>query len=167
MVGTCHAVISSLELTCFLVKDESYIVSSFPFQWVDLVSDRLLSFRLDTIGLAAFSHDFGSLDGKPASVTKIFDSFGSFSERSKVITDADLILLAQVLPLLSYLPTPRNRLLQEMQEIMEDISNTMLERTKKEKQKGALDGKEEKSIIGVLSKSLGADKLGPFYTHCA
>ena len=142
-------------------------MSSLLFQWVDLVSDRLLSFRLDTIGLAAFSHDFGSLDGKPASVTKIFDSSGSFSERSKIIDDADLILLMQVFPLLSYLPTPRNRLMQEMQEIMEDISNTMLERTKHEKQKGALDGKEEKPIIGVLSKSFGADRLGPSYTHCA
>jgi len=49
----------------------------------------------------------------------------------------------------------------EMQEIMKDISNTLLARTKSEKEKGVLDGKEEKSIIGVLSKSFGADKLGP------
>jgi len=142
-------------------------VSSFPFRWVDLVSDRLLPFRLDTIGLAGFSHDFGSLDGKPASVTKIFDSFASTFKSSKIIADVDLILLAQVFPILSYVPTPRHRLLQEMQEIMEDISNTLLERTKNEKEKGALDGKEEKSIIGVLSKSFGADKLGPSYTRCA
>ena len=43
---------------------------------------------------------------------------------------------------------------------MRDISNTLLERTKDEKEKGALDGKEEKSIIGVLSKFFWVDILG-------
>ena len=55
-------------------------------------------------------------------------------------------------------------MLQEMQEIMEDISKSLLERTKNEKEKGALDGKEEKSIIGVLSESF-TDRLDPSYTH--
>ena len=163
MVRARRAIISSSELKCFLVKDEPYIVSSFPFRWIDLVSDQFMSFRLDTIGLAGFSHDFGSLDGKPASVTKIFDSFGSSSKRSKI--NVDLLLFAQVFPILSYVPTPRKRMLHEMQEIMEDISNTLLERTKNEKEKGALDGKEEKSIVGVLSKSFRTDLLGPSYMH--
>ncbi|KIM68473.1 hypothetical protein SCLCIDRAFT_1209288 [Scleroderma citrinum Foug A] len=110
---------------------------------------------LDNVGLAAFSHDFGSLDGKPASVTKIFDSFGSSSKRSKI--NADLLLLAQAFPILSFVSTPRDRLMQEMQEIMEDISNTLLERTKNEKERGVLDGKEEKSIIGILIKANDAD----------
>ena len=163
MVSARPVTISSPELKHFLVKDEPYIVSSFLFQCVDLVSDRSLSFRLDNIGLAAFSHDFGSLDGKPASVTKIFDSFGSSSKRSKI--NADLLLLAQAFPILSFVSTPRDRLMQEMQEIMEDISNTLLERTKNEKERGVLDGKEEKSIIGILSKPFGVDKLGSSYTR--
>ncbi|KIM68469.1 hypothetical protein SCLCIDRAFT_1209280 [Scleroderma citrinum Foug A] len=136
---------------------ESLIDASSGDSAIIEVQNWMNHISLDTIGLAAFSHDFGSLDGKPASVTKIFDSSGSFSERSKIIDDADLILLMQVFPLLSYLPTPRNRLMQEMQEIMEDISNTMLERTKNEKQKGALDGKEEKPIIGVLIEANDTD----------
>ncbi|KIK27618.1 hypothetical protein PISMIDRAFT_92400, partial [Pisolithus microcarpus 441] len=103
---------------------------------------------LDSIGLAGFSHDFGSLDGKPASITKIFDTFGSSPSRSAV--NAAVLLLAQVFPLLEYVPTPRTKLLREMQEIMEDISKELLARTKKEKEEGVLDGKEDKSIIGVL-----------------
>ncbi|OAX33681.1 cytochrome P450 [Rhizopogon vinicolor AM-OR11-026] len=33
--------------------------------------------RLDTIGIAGFSHDFGSLDGKHSVVTEVFDNSGS------------------------------------------------------------------------------------------
>ncbi|KAI9456895.1 cytochrome P450 [Boletus coccyginus] len=32
---------------------------------------------LDTIGLAGFSHDFGALEGKHATVTEVFDTFGA------------------------------------------------------------------------------------------
>lgn len=55
--------------------------------------------------------------------------------------------------------------MKEMQEIMEDISNTLLERMKNEKEKGALDGKEEKSIIGVLGKFFEADEHISSYIH--
>ncbi|KAL4064491.1 cytochrome P450 [Scleroderma yunnanense] len=109
---------------------------------------------LDTIGLAGFSHDFGSLDGKPASVTKIFDAFSS-SNRSAI--HVGLFLLTQVFPVLSYVPTPRKRLMEEMQDIIENISKTLLERTRTEKEQGVLDGKKEKSVIGVLIKANDTD----------
>ncbi|KIM68463.1 hypothetical protein SCLCIDRAFT_1209273 [Scleroderma citrinum Foug A] len=134
---------------------ESLIDASSDDSAIIEVQNWMNHISLDSIGLAGFSHDFGSLDGKSASVTKIFDSFGSSSKRSNI--NADLLLLAQVFPILSYVPTSRKKLLQEMQEIMEDISNTLLERTKDEKGKGALDGKEEKSIIGVLIKANDTD----------
>ncbi|KAI6012644.1 cytochrome P450 [Pisolithus orientalis] len=110
---------------------------------------------LDTIGFAGFSHDFGSLDGKPASVTEIFDTFGSSSKRSAV--NVGLLLLSQVIPLLSFIPTSRTKLLREMQRTMEDISTELLARTRKEKEEGVLDGKEDRSIIGVLVKANDSD----------
>ena len=55
-------------------------------------------------------------------------------------------------------------LLIEMQEILAGISNTLIEKAKNEKERGVLEGKEDKSIIGVLSKSFGVGELG-FLTH--
>lgn len=106
---------------------------------------------LDTIGLAGFSHDFGSLDGKQTSITEIFGS----PKLSAV--NVSLFLLSQVFPLLSSVPTPRTKGLREMQRTIEDIAMKLLARTKKEKEEGAFDGKEEKSIIGVLLKASDSD----------
>ncbi|KAI6154202.1 cytochrome P450 [Pisolithus tinctorius] len=110
---------------------------------------------LDSIGLACFSHDFGTLDGKPATVTEVFDTIASAPKRSAV--DMGFILLSVVFPWLVYLPTPRIKLLRGMQETMEDISTKLLARIKREKEEGVLDGKEEKSIIGMLMKANDSD----------
>ncbi|KAG6333221.1 hypothetical protein ID866_5866 [Astraeus odoratus] len=110
---------------------------------------------LDTIGLAGFSHDFGSLDGKPAAVPKFFDSFGTSPERSAI--HVGLVLLAEAFPIIARIPTPKDKLLDEMQQMIGDISVTLLERSKREKEDGVLDGKEEKSIIEVLVKAEDAD----------
>ncbi|KAI6099010.1 cytochrome P450 [Pisolithus sp. B1] len=109
---------------------------------------------LDTIGLAGFSHDFGALDGKPASVAEVFDAFGSSNESA---ANVGFLLLTQVFPLFSYVPTSTSKLFCEMQRTMEDISTELLARTKKEKDEGVLDGKEDKSIIGVLVKANDSD----------
>ncbi|KAI6136080.1 cytochrome P450 [Pisolithus sp. B1] len=106
---------------------------------------------LDSTGLACFSHDFGSLDGKPASVAEVLDTVASSPMQSAV--DIGFFLLSEVFPFLAYLPTPRMKLLLEMQRTMEDISKKLLARIKKEKEEGVLDGKEERSIIGMLMKA--------------
>ena len=51
-------------------------------------------------------------------------------------------------------PIPGNEKLNEMQEILEGISKNLLERTKKDKENGVLNGQEDKSIMGVLRKSV-------------
>ncbi|KAG8218157.1 cytochrome P450 [Butyriboletus roseoflavus] len=104
---------------------------------------------LDTVGIAGFSHDFGSLDGKPASVTEVFDSFGN----TKAKRHKFLILLAQTLPWLLNLPTSRSKLIQRLNDTMGDIANVLLMRSKKEKEAGTLGETEEKSIIGLLIRS--------------
>ena len=49
------------------------------------------------------------------------------------------------------LPTPRRKLVQKLNAAMEEISNVLLARTQKELEIGVVGGKEEKSIIGLLS----------------
>ena len=131
-----------------LIKDELRLVS-VPFYY--LSPNETHHCRLDTIGLAGFSHDFGALEGKHAPVTEIFDSFTSSSGSSAL--SIGLGLLAQVFPFLIRIPTPRSKLIGKLNTAMEEISNTLLARTKQELDMGVVDGKEEKSVIGLLSTS--------------
>ena len=110
--------------------------------------------RLDIIGLAGFSHNFGALEGKHAegkhaSVTEVFDAF-SASPRSMAFNKG-IVLLAETFPFLMWLPTPRRKLLRKLSAVMEEISNVLLARTQKELEIGVVGGKEEKSLIGLLS----------------
>ncbi|KAI9456888.1 cytochrome P450 [Boletus coccyginus] len=110
---------------------------------------------LDTIGLAGFSHNFGALEGKDATVTEVFDTFGA-SPRSTVLNKG-ILLLAQAFPFLMQLPTPRTLLIQKLNIAMEEISNQLIARTEKELEMGVIGGKEERSIIGLLIKGASGD----------
>lgn len=99
------------------------------------------------MGLAGFSHDFGTLEGKNASVTTVFDSFTSFPSASAI--NVGLVLLARVFPFLMKAPTSRRRLIWKFNIAMEEISSVLLAQTK-ELEMGVV-GEGEKSIIGQLS----------------
>ncbi|KAI6136084.1 cytochrome P450 [Pisolithus sp. B1] len=105
---------------------------------------------LDTIGLAGFAHDFGSLDGKSSRVVQIFDTFAASTP------NFHHQLLAQVFPLLLYVPLARVELFNDMNQTLADVSKKFLERSKEEKEAGVIDGKDDKSIIGVLIKAKDA-----------
>ncbi|KAI6120970.1 cytochrome P450 [Pisolithus croceorrhizus] len=105
---------------------------------------------LDTIGLAGFAHDFGSLDGKSSRVVEIFDTFAASTPNFYHQ------LLAQVFPLLLYVPLARVELFNDMNQTLADVSKKFLERSKGEKEAGVIDGKDDKSIIGVLIKAKDA-----------
>ncbi|KAG2151477.1 cytochrome P450 [Suillus clintonianus] len=110
---------------------------------------------LDTIGIAGFSHDFGSLDGKRASVTEAFDTFGNNSQASAF--NQAFILLASVFPIITKLPTKRTVLFKKLGTTMGEISNELLVRSRREKDANMSDRDEEKSIIGLLLKSESED----------
>ncbi|KIM65584.1 hypothetical protein SCLCIDRAFT_439847 [Scleroderma citrinum Foug A] len=112
---------------------------------------------LDTIGLAGFSHDFGSLEGKTTSVVAVLDTLGSSPSRS--VINASFFVLSQVFTALVYFPTKRNVLMQEIQQELSKISEQLLDKRRKEKEAGIVDGKAEKSVIGLLLKAedAGAD----------
>ncbi|KAF5371478.1 hypothetical protein D9615_009620 [Tricholomella constricta] len=104
---------------------------------------------LDSIGIAGFGHDFGSLDGKVPAVVEVFESM----KQGNGALSHFVFLLGPVIPLLLRLPTSDNRRFARLRITMGEIANELLERTRKEKE-GLLDEKaEEKSIIGLLIKA--------------
>ncbi|KAG1882703.1 cytochrome P450 [Suillus subluteus] len=119
------------------------------------VQNWMSHISLDTIGIAGFSHDFGSLDGKRASVTKVFDTFGNNQQASTV--NKVLRLLASPFPIITKMPTKRSNLMKKLSETMEEISNDLLVRSRREKDVNMSGRDEEKSIIGLLIKSEGQD----------
>ncbi|KAG2364261.1 cytochrome P450 [Suillus spraguei] len=92
---------------------------------------------LDTIGIAGFSHDFGSLNGKRASVTEVFDTFGSNQQASAI--------------------NKRTNLSKKLSVTMGEICNDLLIRSRQEKDVDMSGKDEKKSIIGLLIKSEGQD----------
>ena len=127
-----------------MLKDESHIVCLSPQSLQDIHN---CCCRMDTIGLAGFSHDFGALEGKHTSVSEAFDTIGARS----IARNKGFLLLTQTFPFLLRLPTPRWKLIQKLNVAMEEISNVLLTRTQKELEMGVVKGKEERSIIGLLS----------------
>ncbi|KAG2066948.1 cytochrome P450 [Suillus decipiens] len=127
-------------------KDEDAIIEVQ--NWMNHIS-------LDTVGIAGFSHDFGSLDGKRASVTAVFDSFGSNQQASAV--NHALILLASVFPIITKIPTKRGNLSKKLGATMEEISNDLLNRSRREKDVNMRERDEDKSVIGLLIKSESQD----------
>ncbi|KAG1818532.1 cytochrome P450 [Suillus subaureus] len=110
---------------------------------------------LDTIGIAGFSHDFGSLDGKRASVTEVFDTFGTSQQASAV--NKIFTLLASAFPIIIKMPTKRTNLFKKLSITMGKISSDLLIRSRRESHINMSERDEEKSIIGLLIKSEGLD----------
>ncbi|KAF8838205.1 cytochrome P450 [Paxillus ammoniavirescens] len=108
---------------------------------------------LDSIGIAGFSHDFGSLDGKKTSVTEVFDAFGHSSSAINVV----LLLLSQVFPFITRIPTSRSKLISRLNKTIGEISMVLLDRTRQEKELGIADEKGDHSIIGLLIKGESKD----------
>jgi cytochrome P450 len=110
---------------------------------------------LDTVGIAGFSHDFGSLDGKRASVTEVFDTFGKDQQASAV--NQIVLLLASAFPIIVKIPTKHSNLVKKLGDTMGEISNNLLTRSRQEKDANMSERDEEKSIIGLLIKSESQD----------
>ncbi|KAG2155793.1 cytochrome P450 [Suillus bovinus] len=116
--------------------------------WMNYIS-------LDTVGIAGFSHDFGALDGKRASVTEVFDTFGSNQQVSAV--NRVFILLASSFPIITKIPTKRTNMIKKLSVTMEQISNELLIRSRREKDVNTSEGDQGNSIIGLLIKSEAQD----------
>jgi hypothetical protein len=101
--------------------------------------------RLDSIGLAGFSHDFGSLTGQRSLLRELFDAFAS---APMTLLSTVVILLAPALPVLSRVPTKRAQLRDRF-----GVQSSMLARellAKTAKAEGTIR-KDDRSILGLLS----------------
>ncbi|KAG1882704.1 cytochrome P450 [Suillus subluteus] len=134
---------------------DTAIESSKDGEAVIEVQNWMNHISLDTIGIAGFSHDFGSLDGKRASVTDVFDTFGANQRASAV--NRIFILLASAFPIIIKMPTKRTNLFKKLSVTMGKISNDLLIQSRREKDVNMSERDEEKSIIGLLIKSEGQD----------
>ncbi|KAI6160271.1 cytochrome P450 [Pisolithus thermaeus] len=119
------------------------------------IQDWMNHISLDTIGMAGFSHEFGSLDGKPATIQKVFSAFDTSAKQSFI--DIAVVLFADVFPVFSYIPVSCVQSLTDMQATLSGVAKKLLDRMEKEKKDGVVDGKEDKSIIGVLIKATEAE----------
>ena len=102
---------------------------------------------LDSIGIAGFSHEFGSLDGKHSAMEELFDEFGvtppGFIEMLSM-------LLGNVFPFLRKVPSRRHDLSKRLHDTMEATSKVLLERSRKEKEMAGSASDVSRSIIGSL-----------------
>ncbi|KAG1824968.1 cytochrome P450 [Suillus variegatus] len=135
-------------------KWDTIIESSKDDDAVIEVQNWMNHISLDTVGIAGFSHDFGSLDGKRVSVAEAFDTIGS-NQPSAV--DRAVFLLASVFPIILKIPNKRQNMFTKLGITMEQISNELLIRSRREKDADMSQGGEENSLIGLLIKSEGQD----------
>ncbi|KAJ6489013.1 cytochrome P450 [Mycena sanguinolenta] len=103
---------------------------------------------LDTIGLAGFAHDFGTLSGKTSSIAKAFDELGS---KPTTFLDKVLFLLSSISPVFGSIPTSRSLTFNQLTKEMFAIGEKFVESTG--------DVTADKSVIGLLVKSASSEKI--------
>ncbi|KAI6111684.1 hypothetical protein EV401DRAFT_1989085 [Pisolithus croceorrhizus] len=69
--------------------------------------------------MAGFSHEFGSLDGKPATIQKVFSAFDTSAKQSFI--DIAVVLFAEVFPVFSYILVSCVQSLSDMQAMLSHI----------------------------------------------
>ncbi|KAG2101117.1 cytochrome P450 [Suillus discolor] len=133
---------------------DNVIESSKDDEVVIEVQNWMNHISLDTVGIAGFSHDFGSLDGKRVSVAEAFDTLGNNPPSA---VGRAVFLLASVFPIILKIPNKRQNLFKKLGITMEKISNELLIRSRREKDANMSQGGEENSLIGLLIKSEDQD----------
>ncbi|KAF7354604.1 phosphoribosylaminoimidazole carboxylase [Mycena sanguinolenta] len=108
---------------------------------------------LNSLGIVGFGHDFASLKGDYCIVTAAFYTLRVPSTNSP----SDIIFrLASSIPILRNIPTAKNRIIKDFQVYISGIARDVLERN-------ATKGHtEDKSILGMLIKSLAEHPAGEF-----
>jgi hypothetical protein len=108
---------------------------------------------LDTIGLAGFSHNFESLNGKQTPLAAALDSFGDAKQDVPTML---MLLLAPLFPVLTdKFPSDRLRVLKSISPIIGSLAGELIDSARTVKEL-APDGSTDKSIIGSLGKSMAA-----------
>jgi hypothetical protein len=100
--------------------------------------------RLDSIGLAGFSHDFGTLKGQTSDVSELLEST---SHSPISLIETAIMLLSPTLPFLAALPTMRAQMRREYKNACGKLARGLLLQTMQSEGSAA----DQKSILGLLS----------------
>ncbi|PPQ76663.1 hypothetical protein CVT26_013956 [Gymnopilus dilepis] len=93
------------------------------------VSEWMDHIALDSIGKAAFGHDFESLDGKSKSIAKDLHTLGTSSNG---VVGQVIFILSAIFPSLLHLPTKQNLMIRRLRANMGRIADELLERNRQE-----------------------------------
>ncbi|KAJ7180585.1 cytochrome P450 [Mycena filopes] len=113
------------------------IVSKVSAAWE---SELQASNRLDIIGLAAFAHEFKSLDGEPSVVLTALTAL-EHSKPSTTVTK--IFLLAQTFPALLRLPLPRSRHVKDLSNSIDTVIDGLLAKSNQNTDTSALVNAKE------------------------
>lgn len=102
---------------------------------------------LDTIGIVAFGHDFGALQGEHGVVEEVFASLISAPPRGL----SAVLLLGPLFPVLYKYPTKCQVTLKKLDQSMQEIAEDLFRKTKRDAHAGTFSA-SSRSIIGTLSK---------------
>ncbi|KAJ7572020.1 cytochrome P450 [Mycena floridula] len=108
-------------------------------------------FSMDIIGLAGFSHNFGTLEGKKPLIATALKGFGDSLDNGPMFSSFIWTFIS-MFPSLLKLPLFRSPLARDLKRALNIVGDDLLERVKKERD---IQGKglADKSIIGALSES--------------
>ncbi|KAL5488430.1 hypothetical protein ACEPAI_6548 [Sanghuangporus weigelae] len=129
---------------------DSIIASSGSEETVIDVQKWMNCVSLDSIGIAGFGHDFGALYGRHSTIEEVFDAFGTRPPAGLMVLT---ILLGPALPILTKLPGKRASLVSKLHKTMQEVSEALLERSRKEKELAGISSDTSRSIIGSLLRA--------------
>ncbi|KAM6495435.1 Cytochrome P450 [Amanita muscaria] len=104
-------------------------------QWINKVT-------LDSIGIAAFGHDFGSLVGQKSPVSEALDAL--LEDNSFRV----FLLFGAFFPQIFKLPVKQTKMIRRMQKALSDIAKVLLENSQQEKESSNVE--KDRSILGLL-----------------
>ena len=125
----------------FSPTDTKYLIHILVF--------RMNCVSLDSIGIAGFGHDFGALYGRYSEIEEVFDAFGTRPPAGLMVLT---ILLGPALPILTKLPGKRASLISKLHKTMQEVSEALLKRSRREKELAGTASDTSRSIIGSLRK---------------
>jgi hypothetical protein len=102
-------------------------------------------YRLDSLGSAAFSHEFGASSGLHSGVG---DAFTALTQQGITLSSLLVFLVQPVLPFVASLPTANRRAAKRVKEECGTLARQLLQDSKEAEAQG--NKAEEKSVLGLL-----------------
>ena len=106
---------------------------------------------MDSIGIAAFSHDFETLQGKSSAIMELFDSFGKHPINA---LDIIVFLFSPIFPLVKHMPGKRREAIGNYRRNIVKIASELFNTLRQAQESGDFKHDSRKSIMGLLSKDI-------------